>query len=306
MRELAAALLVVTLAVAGAAPAAEPATTVGPADPAKASDTRPAEPAGDHGVATATPPEGAPVPAAAERTRSRGSRTFEVLRGDYGEFYSARGLGRLSAGLFAAGAIANTDADQEAYDWYHGEVGEGADSFADGADQLGEPAVGLAGAALGVALLGLVPEGDGENAAAAWVRRTARGYVVGLPAMYYLQQLVGSGRPDEPEGSRWQAFGETHGVSGHAFLAAVPLLTLARSSDNRAVQGTAFVASLATAWARVHQGEHYPSQAFLGWYLAWTATGAVARSDAGRPQPRWAVVPTAAPDGGGLLVHASF
>ena len=302
MRELAAATLIVAMAMA--------------AGPAAAEGDRPAPPAPPP-VEEPNPPPEAPTPAplpgavgapAPEEPAAggRGSRTFEVLRGDYGEFYSARGLRRLSAGLLAAGALANTDADQEAYDWYRDEVDDGADSFADGADQLGEPAVGLAGAALGVALLGLVPEGDGENPAARWVRRTARGYVVGLPAMYYLQQLVGSGRPDEPEGSRWQAFGETHGVSGHAFLAAVPLLTLARSSDNRAVQGTAFVASLATAWARVHQGEHYPSQAFLGWYLAWTATGAVARSDAGRPQPRWAVVPTAAPDGGGLLVHASF
>jgi hypothetical protein len=251
-------------------------------------------------------PDAPEVPAIAAPPRGRRARTWETIRGDYSQFYSARGLGGLAAGLVAAGAVANSDADQEAFDWYHGEVGTGADSFADGADRLGEPAVGLGGAALGVALLGLVPEGEGERPAAAWVRRTARAYVVGLPAMYYLQQLVGSGRPDEPEGSQWQVFGETHGVSGHAFLAAVPLLTVVRTSDNRFVQGTALVASLATAWARVHQEEHYPSQAFLGWYLAWSATGAVARADAGRGEPSWALTPVAMPEGGGVVVRASF
>jgi hypothetical protein len=253
-----------------------------------------------------TPGPGAESLVALEPTRSRAGRTWEVLRGDYSQFYSARALAGLGAGLLVAGAIANTDADQEAYDWYHGEVGTGADPWADGADQLGEPAVGLGGALLGVALLGMVPPGENERPAAAWVRRTARGYLVGLPALYYLQQVVGSGRPDEPEGSRWQVFGESHGVSGHAFLAAVPLLTLARTADNRLVQGSAFLASVATAWARVHQEKHYPSQAFLGWYLAWTATGAVARNDAAAPEPRWAVTPVLAREGGGLVVRASF
>jgi hypothetical protein len=236
----------------------------------------------------------------------RAGRTWEVIRADYREFYSQRGLLQLGAGLVAAGALANTDADQAAYDWYHGEVGASADDAAEGAFELGEPVIGVGGALLGVAILGMVPKGDEEGPFAAWVRRTARGYVVGLPATAYLQQMVGSGRPDEPEGSQWQTFGETHGVSGHAFLAAVPFLTLVRQSDNRVVEAAALLASMATAWGRIHQEEHYPSQAFLGWYLAWTATGAVARADAGLPHRRWSAVPVATPGGGGVLVHASF
>ena len=288
---------------AGAQEAAPPPGSAGEPAPAVQSQSEaPAEPEDE-----AAPAPGTSATSAVEEPRGRGGRTWDVIRRDYSQFYSRGGLLRIGAGLAVAGVVANTDADQELYDWYHEEAGDGSGSWAEAADQLGEPAVGLGIAALGTAFLGLVPEGEDESAAARWVRRTTRGYVVGLPAMYYLQQIAGSGRPDEPEGSSWQIFGETHGVSGHAFLAGVPLLTLARSSDNRLVQGAAVVASVATAWARIEEEEHYPSQAFLGWYLAWAATGAVARADAAAADERaWSVAPVVVPDGGGLVVHASF
>jgi hypothetical protein len=286
-----------------------------PAAPATAAPADEAPPAPE----PATPaPSGAPPPAAAAASADEEvpAGAWATLRRDYGAFYSRRGLLQLGGGLAVAGVLANTDADQELFDSFHGRdssdpvvIAPAADedSFANGVSDFGYAALG--GAVIGAALIGIAPDGDPkeQRPVGRWVRRSARAYAVGLPAMYYLQQLVGSGRPGEPEGSGWQIFGESHGVSGHAFLGAVPFLTIVRQSDNRGVQAAALVASLAPAWARVEEEKHYPSQALLGWYLAWIATGAVDRSDFAATGRTWAVLPgPAGRDGAGIYVHATF
>ncbi len=140
------------------------------------------------------------------------------------------------------------------------------------------------------------------GAGGGWWRRTPRGYLVGAPPLYYLQQLTGGGRPGELEGSSWQPFEGNHGISGHAFMGAVPFLTAARQADGRWLKAGAIALSLLPAWARLEEAEHFPSQVALGWLLAWEATGAVA----GVPERAVAVLPLAAPGGGGVAVRVSL
>jgi len=65
-------------------------------------------------------------------------------------------------------------------------------------------------------------------------------------------------------------------VSGHAFVGAVPFLTLAKMAENqKPLQVLAYALSVLTAWSRVNDNAHYTSQAILGWYMAYESVDAV-------------------------------
>ena len=218
---------------------------------------------------------------------------------DYRELATRGRLSRLAAALGTGGVLANTDGDQTLYDEYREllepEDGQDLSRTAKAlGDEIIAPVVVISALAVGLG------ESDRDGKTGRWWRRTARAYLVGAPPLYYLQQLTGGNRPGEPEGSGWKPFEGNHGISGHAFFGAVPLLTAARISERRWVRALGIAASLLPAWSRVHDGEHYPSQALLGWYLAWEATGAVAGSGTDRAIE---VQPLYAPQGVGLAVR---
>ncbi|HVS02038.1 MAG TPA: phosphatase PAP2 family protein [Thermoanaerobaculia bacterium] len=272
-------------------------------------DSGASDPAPASGLASRVAERGSEEPAAPAveaAAESGGERRgpWRTLAGDYGRFYSRDRLLRLTGGLAAAAAVANTAADQELYDWVQEGRSTGGDDFAAAADELSEEGA-LAATLAAAALVGAVLVRDeGTGPLGRWAGRSARGYLVGLPAMYYLQQLVGSGRPGEEGGSDWQPFAETHGVSGHAFLAAVPMLTAARMTPQRPVRWLWVLASVGTAWARVNNEQHYPSQAFLGWYLAWESTAAVAENDS--HASAWSAAAVPLPGGGGVAISWRF
>ncbi len=61
----------------------------------------------------------------------------------------------------------------------------------------------------------------------------SRAYLVGAPAMLLMQNVTGGSRPEEMDhGSKWDPFHDDNGVSGHAFMGAVPFLTLANMYDD--------------------------------------------------------------------------
>ncbi len=225
-----------------------------------------------------------------------------LVRQDYTRFYSTRRLIRLAAAFAAGGALANRDGDEQAREWYLDEVrpaGE-SDAFGETVKAIGEGEVVMPVFVAAAFAAGLGPRGPEPGAPATWLRRSARAYLVGAPALYYLQQITGGARPGEPEGSGWEPFHGNHGVSGHAFVGAVPFLTLARQSPRPAVKVLAVTASTLTSIERLREDQHFLSQVLLGWFLAWEATGAIAESD--RPAVRPAVAPLAARGGGGGLL----
>ncbi|HEX5760706.1 MAG TPA: phosphatase PAP2 family protein [Thermoanaerobaculia bacterium] len=230
---------------------------------------------------------------------------WATVRADYARFYSTRRLIRIGAGFAAGGLVANSDADEEAREGYLEDVfGAGSDGFSDAVETLGEGEVVMPLFVAAAFAVGLAPEGPAPSGGATWLRRAGRAYLVGAPALYYLQQLTGGSRPGEPEGSGWDPFHGNHGVSGHAFVGAVPFLTLARQSRRAPARALAVAASTLPALQRLREDEHFLSQVALGWLLAWEATGAVAQAD--RSPARPAVAPLAARDGGGLLLVWRF
>jgi len=95
------------------------------------------------------------------------------------------------------------------------------------------------------------------------------------------QWLTGGTRPDEGS-SRGRPFHDDHGVSGHAFIGAVPFLTAGRMcAENPLARYLLYAASTRPTLSRINDNAHYPSQPFPGWFLAWEATGAIAQPEQG-------------------------
>lgn len=113
-----------------------------------------------------------------------------------------------------------------------------------------------------------------------WGDRCFRGIVLGTPPLILSQHILGASRPGETnEGSEWQFLADNNGVSGHAFMGAIPFLTAFHMTKNRKLKVLYFAASTLPAFSRITENGHYPSQALLGWGLAYLITGSVAKTE---------------------------
>jgi hypothetical protein len=196
---------------------------------------------------------------------------------DHGNFYSWVTIRDLVLGIGAGGILANTPLDEDFRDWYQDDVrSSGTDDFADfaspfGAGQYVIPAV--AGLAVIGAVCDYTPCGD---AVEDFGCRSTRAYLVGAPPMLLLQFGLGASRPGEgSHDSYWRPFDDVNGVSGHAFVGAVPFITAAKMTENPCLKGGLYLCSTFTAWSRVNDDRHYLSQAWLGWWIAYLACRAV-------------------------------
>ena len=230
-------------------------------------------------------------------------RTFDTVAADHREFYDQGTLLALGAGVGLAAISANSQLDRDIYEdilpeWRTGKV----DGFREDVVWMGDGAVMLP--VFGAAAL-LAPTLGGD-AIGSWGERCLRATLVGAPPVLALQRLTGAGRPDDPNNryaSEWQPFEFSNGVSGHAFIGAIPFLTVAGMQDDPLLDGACYVASAAVAAARLQGSRHYFSQVVLGWWIAWLSVGAVEDSEAGRTRS-FAVVPHVEPDGFGItFVH---
>jgi hypothetical protein len=236
----------------------------------------------------------------------------ETVSGDYKTFYAGDRLIRMGIVFGAAGIAANTNIDMNIRNWYQDKVRNAqtdswaSDSSTDlsfNAKFFGEGKY-LVPIALLSASVNLI---DSDTAVGSWGAYASRAYIPGLPAMWFMQGATGATRPgDRPEGSAWTTpFGHSNGVSGHAFVGAVPFLTIAyMNPDNKLIKYPAYVASAAAAWSRVNDDKHFPSQVFLGWYMAWEAVDAVFENSG--KKKGIAVAPMVDLDGFGMMARASW
>ena len=120
------------------------------------------------------------------------------------------------------------------------------------------------------------------------------------------QLATGASRPNESDhGSEWHPFNDNSGVSEHAFMGAIPFVTLANIyNDNKVVKYLAYAASFATAWSRVNDNSHYISQAALGWYMAFESVDAV--FDADRKRNNLSIMPVIGKDSYGISVQMKW
>ena len=232
---------------------------------------------------------------------------YKVLE-DYRNFYSCESLTCITAAFGAGALMANTGFDTTMQNaWQEGVRPTDVGTFFSDCKVLGEGkyALPIFGAA---ALTGVVLEGQpAGDIVGEWGSRSLRIFVVGAPPLYVLQMATGASRPGESSaGSDWHLWNDNNGVSGHAFVGAVPFLAAAEMVENPLAKGTLYVCSTFVGFSRMTDNAHYPSQIFLGWYLAWASSMAVNRTETHFAGMEVRVVPLPMADLGGLAVETKW
>lgn len=127
-----------------------------------------------------------------------------------------------------------------------------------------------------------VPGGIGS-----WSERSLRAAATGAPTLLLLQYTLGGSRPGEsPLGSHWHPFADNNGVSGHAYIGAIPMLTAARFTERPLLKAALIGGSTLAGVSRITDENHYLSQVIIGWSIAWVAVAAVNQTETGEP-PRF-------------------
>jgi hypothetical protein len=237
----------------------------------------------------------------------RMSRAGHKIAEDYRNFYACDSLVCLSAAFGAGALMANTGFDDTMQAaWQRGVEPSGVGTFFSGCKDIGEgryvlPIVGAAAAT------GLVFEGNPfGDVVGEWGSRSLRMFVVGAPPVYVLQMATGASRPSEDAGSQWHFWNDNNGVSGHAFVGALPFLAAADMVESPLLKGTLYVCSTFVGFSRMTDDAHYPSQIFLGWYLAWASSRAVSATETHFAGMEVRVVPLPIADMGGLAVEGRW
>ncbi len=203
---------------------------------------------------------------------------FEKIKSDYTHYYSKENILPFTT-AFSVGAIcANTKIDENIKTVFQDKLrSEKADEFSKYVKFLGDGKY-VFPVALLASSLSLM---DKELIIAKWGGVTLRSYIVGLLPMVLMQRVTGASRPDEDRDktSHWRFVSDENGVSGHAFVGAVPFLTMAKMTDNKFAKTGFYLASTATAWSRINDNAHYFSQTLLGWYMAYKSVDAVFQTE---------------------------
>jgi len=235
------------------------------------------------------------------------SRAGHKVWEDYRNFYDCQSLVCTTAAFGAGALMANTGFDDTMQAaWMRGVEPTGLGTFFIGCKDIGEgryvlPIFGVA-AATGLVFEGnLVGDVVGE-----WGSRSLRIFIVGAPPLYVLQMATGASRPSELNGSEWHFWNDNNGVSGHAFVGAIPFLAAADMVESPLLKGTLYVCSTFVGFSRMTSNAHYPSQVFLGWYLAWASARAVDATELQFAGMEVQVMPLPIGDLGGLGVTTAW
>ena len=232
---------------------------------------------------------------------------YKVLE-DYRNFYSCESLVCLTAAFGAGALMANTGFDTTLQTAWQTSVTPTIVGNVSLTKPIGEGRYALAvfGAA---AATGLIFEGrPSGDIVGEWGSRSLRMFVVGAPPLYGLQWATGASRPNDNSsvGSGWKFGQDDNGVSGHAFVGAIPFLAAAEMVENPWAKGGLYVCSTFVGFSRINDNRHYPSQVFLGWYLAWASSMAINRTELHFSGMEVRVVPLPIADLGGMAVETKW
>lgn len=256
---------------------------------------------------TVVAPPGPELPWAGSRFPRVARAGYRIVE-DYRNFYDCESLVCLTAAFGTGAIMANTGFDTTMQDaWQRGVRPTDIGTFFSGCKDLGEGkyALPIFGAAVAT---GLVFEGNPVgDVVGEWGSRSLRMFVVGAPPLYVMQWVTGASRPGESSaGSDWKFYNDNNGVSGHAFVGAVPFLAAADMVESPLLKGTLYVCSTFVAFSRMTDDAHYPSQAFLGWYLAWASARAVDATELRFAGLEVSVMPLPIGDLGGMALQTSW
>jgi hypothetical protein len=209
---------------------------------------------------------------------------FDEVLCDYGHFYSTYSLFDLAIVTAVGATLANTDFDESIRDFFDDNVsGIKNDEWRESVNftkELGNGMYSLPAFLLTASLPILTGNDERWSLAAQWGNHGLRTFVVGAPVVYIGQQVTGGSRPGETDhGSAWRPWQDNNGVSGHAFMGALPFLAAVDLIDNPWYQGVVLAASTLPGISRITDDDHYASQVLLGWTCAYLASRAVSRTN---------------------------
>ena len=231
------------------------------------------------------------------RMNANGRQFLTDVFNDYDQFYSTETLLPLAAAFAVAAPVANTRADQVMRDYYQANIrNSDTNLLSEWSKPFGEGTLMLPiFAAASIAGHFTAEQSDG-GLLGEWGDRSLRTFIVGAPPMYASQFLTGGSRPGEViDSSFWRPFSDNNGVSGHAFVGAIPFLSAAMMADDPWLKAGFYGASTLAGLSRINDDAHYTSQAILGWWFAYLAAAAVnATEDETRA---WSIVSMPTRDG---------
>jgi hypothetical protein len=203
---------------------------------------------------------------------------------DYSNYYSRGTLGEFIVILAPAAVFANSDLDAEVGTWYQEHVRSNATNrAADFVRPLGNGYYTIP-VYVSMTFLGEYFDDQPDMALVGeFGDRATRALLVGAPPLLAVQYLAGGGRPSNIEdNSYWRPFHDSKGASGHAFMGAVPFLTLAGMTDDPLAKCFFYACSPWTGISRINDNLHYLSQVWLGWWMAYLACDAVDKTESGK------------------------
>jgi hypothetical protein len=238
-----------------------------------------------------------------ERINIDGHQIFKTVFEDYQAFYTSDVAYRAMLAFSAGAIMAHSPIDTEFQDFYQQEIRSSfTDDFSAVSKLFGEKILMIPIAAMATSYQVV----DGDAFWGKWGEMALRSYLLGSPIIGITKPLTGGSRPrDHYQDANWRPFNDDNGVSGHAFVGAVPFLTLASMPQlSKTQQTVAYIASGFTAVSRINDEAHYLSQALLGWYVAWEAVNAVNKNN---HQGKWyRISPYAFGDGVGISLSVDF
>lgn len=198
---------------------------------------------------------------------------FKNIEKDYKNFYlEPNNLIAIGAGIGISGIFANTSVDRDIQDYYRERVkGRSTDNLADLFNLTGDYRMSVP-LLIGTRFL------FKYTLVADWSERSLRAIIVGTPAALFIQKVTGASRPEEG-GSGWKPFKDSNGLSGHAFIGAVPFITAAKMNENVYIKGVLYGISFLPALSRINNNNHYFSQVILGWYVGFLSCNTVEKTD---------------------------
>jgi hypothetical protein len=241
-----------------------------------------------------------PIPLTFSETFLRfGNRGRDRIFSDFGNLYQKSDIKNYGLSLLGAGILANTKMDRHFQNWYNDQIRcNFTKEFSEFSKIFGEGKIFIPIVVTTTILYRFHQErryfvdenkdcrnGEVCHFIGDFFDRTARGYTVGAPTLLATQFVLGSDRPRDGS-SYWKPFQNDHGVSGHAFIGAVPFITAAQMTDKIWVKSLFYTLSIIPGWSRLNDDAHYLSQVLLGWYLAYLSVRAVSETEGLKPLPR--------------------
>jgi hypothetical protein len=245
-------------------------------------------------------------PQFSEHFRAECYDAYRSVRRDYRNYYSLENFGMLAAGFGVGAIIANTDIDENIHKWHRDDVNShSTDEFGRVVKYFGEGGYEASLMAAAWMIGNMYDDTRVGECVSEWGARGLRTIVVGAPPMLLMQFATGASRPGETSAeSSWKPFQDANGVSGHAFMGAVPFINAAKMSDNLALKAGFYVCSTFPAWSRVNDDAHYTSQSILGWWMAYCAATAVDFTE--QQGHDWVIAPLPMNDGAGMAITFQY